>query len=103
VPALVRHGYIRTVRTGSALSTETSKNQCAVRWQITKASITSALVKRSRARHIRKVEFIALTPVAPKHDPAKPGRKRSCSNNKLKRNTENQPKTISLWTFHLPK
>src|SRR6516165_9460848 len=59
VPIPVRHGYIRTVRTGSAVSTETNNNQCAVRWQMTKASMMSALISRSRARHIRKFEFVS--------------------------------------------
>src|ERR1700687_181011 len=61
VPSHVRHGYIRKVRTVSAFSTETSKNQCAVRWQTTKASMTSPLLSRSRARHTRKLELTPLS------------------------------------------
>src|SRR6516225_266170 len=74
VPIPVRHGYIRTVRTGSAVSTETNNNQCAVRWQMTKASMMSALISRSRARHIRKFEIVSCPLIVPARNLGPPKR-----------------------------
>src|ERR1700733_4767076 len=63
VPIQVRHGYIRTLRVASASSKDTSSRQCAVRWQMTKAIMTSALASRSLARHWRKSQtFIRIVP-----------------------------------------
>src|SRR3984893_15513305 len=46
VPATVRHGNIRKSSTLPAVSSDTSRKACAVRWQITNDSITSALTRR---------------------------------------------------------
>src|ERR1700683_171776 len=59
VPIAVRHGYISALRVASAASNETSSRQCALRWQITNASMTRALVSRRLPRQVRRLQVIA--------------------------------------------
>src|SRR5277367_789648 len=64
VPVQPRHGYIRMRRAVSATSKEISRKQCAVRWQMTKDSIVSALRSRSQLRQFDQVRLSNIIALA---------------------------------------
>src|SRR5580700_7706023 len=69
VPVQPRHGYIRMRRAVSASSKEISRKQCAVRWQMTKASIVSALRSRSQLRQFDQVRLPNIIAFAARFPP----------------------------------
>src|SRR5579862_464376 len=58
VPSQVRQGYISAFWAASASSNETRRRQWPVRWQMTKASRTSALARRRLLRSVRRFQLM---------------------------------------------
>src|ERR1700722_19654061 len=96
VPVKPRHGYIRMLRAASASSKEIRRKQCAVRWQITKLSIVSALASRSQVRQLDPARLPNVILFAARFWTSNPARYRDRTKLRKFPQTSNSPAEISL-------